>query len=98
MAHQHRYRARPTTQRHGFPLSPLLAKKHQRRHLRNVQRINAMPLAEFERLIQAGQCPYEPEHLVGVPLGMFHCECCGEMVVAGFKHPRGDGPTRTFVR
>ena len=51
-------------------------------------RVAAMPDAELDRLIQEDQCPYEPEHLIGVPLGMFHCPLCGEMVVAGIDHPR----------
>ncbi len=32
-------------------------------------------------------CTFDPSDLVGVPLGMFHCEQCGEMVLAGSKHP-----------
>lgn len=31
--------------------------------------------------------PWEPQQLVGVPLGMYHCGYCGEMVVAGVPHP-----------
>lgn len=33
------------------------------------------------------KCPYDPSMLIGVPLGMFHCPECGEMVVAGMAHP-----------
>lgn len=36
------------------------------------------------------QCTYDPRPLIGVPLGMFHCPECGEMVVAGLAHPRAD--------
>jgi hypothetical protein len=32
-------------------------------------------------------CPFDPEPLIGLPLGMFHCEYCGEMVLAGMAHP-----------
>jgi hypothetical protein len=53
-----------------------------------ILRINNMPQEEFDRLIQEDRCPFEPEHLIGVPLGQFHCDCCGEMVVAGVPHPR----------
>lgn len=53
-----------------------------------VHRINTMPDVEIIQLVQSDQCPFEPEHLIGVALGMFHCEICGEMVVAGFPHPR----------
>lgn len=35
-------------------------------------------------------CTYKPELLVGVPLGMFHCPECGEMVVAGLPHHKRD--------
>lgn len=30
--------------------------------------------------------PWEPEQLVGAPLGMYHCPYCGAMVIAGIKH------------
>lgn len=33
------------------------------------------------------KCEFDPSSLVGVPLGMFHCPLCGEMVVAGMVHP-----------
>lgn len=54
----------------------------------NVSQINAMSDEELDRLIAEDACPYEPEHLVGIPLGMFHCPVCGEMVVAGLPHVR----------
>lgn len=31
--------------------------------------------------------PWEPQQLVGVPMGMYHCPYCGEMCVAGVPHP-----------
>jgi hypothetical protein len=31
--------------------------------------------------------PWEPQQLVGVPMGQFHCSFCGTMVVAGLPHP-----------
>lgn len=31
--------------------------------------------------------PWEPQQLVGVPLGQYHCPYCGTMVVAGGFHP-----------
>lgn len=34
-----------------------------------------------------GKCPRKHEHLVDVPIGMFHCEVCGMMVLAGCPHP-----------
>lgn len=31
-------------------------------------------------------CPYNPELLLGAPIGMFHCPICGEMQLAGNRH------------
>lgn len=31
--------------------------------------------------------PWEPQQLIGVPLGQYHCPYCGAMVVAGCSHP-----------
>ncbi|MEV0759609.1 hypothetical protein [Nocardia sp. NPDC050435] len=31
--------------------------------------------------------PWEPQQLVGVPLGQYHCPYCGSMVMAGIAHP-----------
>lgn len=30
--------------------------------------------------------PWEPQQLVGAPLGQYHCGYCGEMVIAGMRH------------
>ena len=39
--------------------------------------------------------PWEPQQLVGAPLGQYHCPYCGAMVMAGMEHidygPDGDG-------
>ncbi len=32
-------------------------------------------------------CPGRPESRLGQAIGMYHCEYCGAMVVAGFPHP-----------
>jgi hypothetical protein len=33
-------------------------------------------------------CPYKPEEIgPDVPLGMFHCPTCSNMVIAGLPHP-----------
>lgn len=32
-------------------------------------------------------CPFDPSIYVNVPLGMFHCPLCGDMIVAGLPHP-----------
>ena len=31
-------------------------------------------------------CPGKPEALAGMPIGMYHCEFCGEMQLAGSSH------------
>lgn len=31
-------------------------------------------------------CPGKPEALAGQPIGMYHCEFCGEMQIAGMPH------------
>lgn len=31
--------------------------------------------------------PWEPQQLVGSPLGQYHCLYCGAMCVAGVEHP-----------
>ena len=31
-------------------------------------------------------CPGDPEALKGMPIGMYHCEFCGEMQLAGVPH------------
>lgn len=30
--------------------------------------------------------PWEPQQLINVPLGQYHCGYCGGMVLAGVKH------------
>lgn len=32
------------------------------------------------------KCKYDPRQLKGLPMGMFHCPECGEMVLAGREH------------
>jgi len=32
------------------------------------------------------RCTFDPNTLVGVPMGMFHCPSCGCMVLAGMEH------------
>lgn len=50
--------------------------------------INALTDEELEKLINEKGCPYEPEQMLGQPIGMFHCPVCGEMVLAGMSHPK----------
>ena len=37
---------------------------------------------------QGERCPWpwEPQQLVGAPLGQYHCQFCGAMVIAGVPH------------
>lgn len=37
-------------------------------------------------IIKARQCPYDPRELAGQSIGMFHCDACGCMVIAGMEH------------
>jgi hypothetical protein len=30
--------------------------------------------------------PWEPQQLVGVPMGQYHCPYCGAMCIAGIPH------------
>ena len=32
-------------------------------------------------------CSFKPETYANLPIGMFHCPECGEMVIAGMSHP-----------
>lgn len=31
--------------------------------------------------------PWEPQQLIGVPMGQYHCPYCDAMCVAGIPHP-----------
>lgn len=41
-------------------------------------------------------CSYNPELVTG-PIGMFHCPQCGEMVIAGYKHPNYDSIDESYA-
>lgn len=43
----------------------------------------AGPLNEFD---EPCPWPWEPQQLVGVPMGQYHCPYCGAMVIAGIPH------------
>lgn len=30
--------------------------------------------------------PWEPQQLIGAPIGQYHCDYCGAMVMAGIPH------------
>jgi hypothetical protein len=64
----------------------MLSQENQEKHNQCITKINNLTEAELLAMLKTGKCPYEPEHLVGVPLGMFHCEVCGLMVCAGLPH------------
>jgi len=36
------------------------------------------------------RCDYDPVPMKGLPIGMFHCPECGEMIIAGLPHPDYD--------
>lgn len=66
--------------------------QHAEDYRKHIKVLNAMSPEQVDNLILDDQCPYEPQHLLGVPIGMFHCPLCGEMVVAGFPHGRNIPP------
>ena len=41
----------------------------------------------IREMVQDGKCRNPVHLLVDVPLGMFHCDWCWTMVVAGLEHP-----------
>ena len=57
-------------------------------HEEYVNRINNYTDEEIMELINNDKCPYEPERYTNVPIGMYHCPLCWEMVLAGMPHPR----------
>jgi len=38
--------------------------------------------------MQEINCKHDPRQYAGMPIGMYHCPECGEMVVAGCEHPK----------
>jgi hypothetical protein len=61
---------------------------NQEKLIANNKYCNSLSDEQLFEMFKQGKCPREPEHLVGVPIGMFHCEVCGIMVAAGLPHPR----------
>jgi prepilin-type N-terminal cleavage/methylation domain-containing protein len=54
-----------------------------------IANINAMSDNELDEMVENDKCPFQPELIPHeYALGMFHCQCCGEMVLSGFPHPR----------
>ena len=37
-------------------------------------------------MVENQQCGHDPRELKGLPIGMYHCPECGEMVIAGLPH------------
>lgn len=68
--------------------------EHWRQYVAMCERINLMGDEEIEALIDEDRCPYEPEWLLGTPMGMFHCPVCGDMVLAGMPHPKRETAPR----
>lgn len=46
------------------------------------------PLIDPGLELEDGHCPWpwEPQQLVGVPMGQYHCGYCGSMELAGIQH------------
>lgn len=36
--------------------------------------------------VRARRCSHDPKQFLGQPIGMYHCDICGCMVVAGLEH------------
>lgn len=70
----------------------LTNQEHKIEYNRRVTAINEMGDEKISDMLKAGKCPMPIKHLVGVPLGMFHCDLCGTMVCAGVEHPEMDPP------
>lgn len=64
-----------------------MSPENQQKLAENDKYCNSLTDEQLFEMFKAGKCPREPEHLIGVPLGMFHCEVCGIMVLAGRPHP-----------
>lgn len=64
----------------------MLSAENQEKVNANIIYINSLTKKQLFELFKSGKCPYEPEHLIGIPLGMFHCEICGIMICAGMPH------------
>lgn len=71
-----------------FPYPVVMSPENLEKYNAMVARINAMSKEELDKLIAEDRCPFEPEHMIGVPMGMFHCELCSHMCLAGVSHPR----------
>jgi hypothetical protein len=54
----------------------------------HVKELNDMTDSQIDELIAKDQCPYKPETMKYMPIGMHHCPLCMEMVVAGLPHVR----------
>ncbi len=44
----------------------------------------------MDKVVKKERCKYDPTAMAGMPIGMFHCPECGEMVLAGLPHPDWD--------
>ncbi len=52
------------------------------------------PMDELESCKNTWPCPGKPEELRGQPIGMYHCEFCGEMQLAGVPHLPPQSPAQ----
>lgn len=71
-----------------------------REYNRLVDEVNKLSPQQLYDKLRSGECPNPVEHLLDVPLGMFHCGLCGTMVVAGCPHGPIDppfDPTKSLV-
>lgn len=63
-----------------------MTQENLKKYNAKINEINNIPRDNLRKLIENGQCPYPSEFLLDVPMGMFHCPLCLDMIVAGLKH------------
>jgi len=64
-----------------------MSPENQQKLAENDKYCNSLTDEQLFEMFKEGKCPREPEHMIGVPIGMYHCEVCGIMVLAGCPHP-----------
>jgi len=64
-----------------------MSPENQQKLAENDKYCNSLTDEQLFEMFKEGKCPRDPEHRIGVPIGMYHCEVCGIMVLAGCPHP-----------
>lgn len=64
---------------HWTEITPLVASQMSQEALAQVEK-------PHNEMGEECPWPWEPQQLVGAPLGQYHCGYCGAMVMAGMTH------------